>query len=120
MDENLITILDENGNEVLCEILFTFDSDEFNRSYILYVPVETKDDDDEVEVLCSAYIPKEDGSVGQLLPVEDDKEWEMVEEVFNTYMDSNFDEEDEDEHEHECSCEHDDEEHQCCCNHDDE
>ena len=32
--ENNITVVDENGNEQLCEIFFTFDSDKFNKSYV--------------------------------------------------------------------------------------
>lgn len=36
VEENKITIVDENGNEQLCEILFTFDSDQYNKSYVIY------------------------------------------------------------------------------------
>ncbi len=27
LDENQLTVIDENGNELLCEILFTFETD---------------------------------------------------------------------------------------------
>jgi len=37
--EKHITVVDENGNEQLYEVLFTFDSEEFNKSYVLYFPV---------------------------------------------------------------------------------
>ena len=74
-------------------------------------PVETSDDDD-IEVLCSAYQPDEDGSIGQLSEIESDEEWDMIEEVFNTYM-SNMEDMDDDE---ECDCDDDD----CCCHHDEE
>ena len=30
--ENQLTIIDENGNEILCEVLFTFNSEEFNKN----------------------------------------------------------------------------------------
>lgn len=92
MDENYLTVVDEDGNEILCEILFTFDSDEFEKSYVFYVPVETADEED-IEVLCSSYQPEADGSIGKLSPIETDEEWDMIEEVFNTYM-SNIDDED--------------------------
>ncbi len=111
MDENYLTVVDEDGNEILCEILFTFDSEENEKSYVFYVPVETSDDDD-IEVLCSAYQPDEDGSIGQLSEIESDEEWDMIEEVFNTYM-SNMEDMDDDE---ECDCDDDD----CCCHHDEE
>lgn len=111
MDENYLRVVDEEGNEILCEILFTFDSDEFEKSYVFYVPVETTDDED-VEVLCSAYEPEEDGSIGKLTPIESDEEWDMVEEVFDTYM-NNMDEDDD--------YDDDFEDEECCChNHDDE
>jgi len=99
MDENYLRVVDEEENEILCEILFTFDSDEFEKSYVFYIPVETPEDE-EIEVLCSAYKAEEDGSIGQLSPVENDEEWEMIEEVFNTYM-SNMEDEDFDDDEKE-------------------
>ena len=37
--ENNITVVDEEGNEQLCEVLFTFDSEEFGKSYVLYYPI---------------------------------------------------------------------------------
>ncbi len=33
-----ITIIDEEGNEILHEVLFTFESDDFNKSYVLCYP----------------------------------------------------------------------------------
>src|ERR671928_82528 len=45
--ENKITIVDENGNEQLCEILFTFDSDQYNKSYVIYYPIGADQDDEE-------------------------------------------------------------------------
>lgn len=101
MEENYLTVVDDDGNEILCEILFTFDSDEFEKSYVFYVPVEVTDDED-IEVLCSSYHPEEDGSIGTLSPIESDEEWDMIEEVFNTYMssiddDDDFEDEDDEE-----------------------
>ena len=37
--ENNITVVDDEGNEQFCEVLFTFDSEEFGKSYVLYYPV---------------------------------------------------------------------------------
>ena len=37
MDEkNTFTVMDENGKEVSCEVLFTFDSEETKNNYIVY------------------------------------------------------------------------------------
>lgn len=86
-EERYITLINENGDEELFEILLTFDSDEFERSYVLFYPVgESEDGDEEGIVHAYAYIPTEDGGLGELLPVETDEEWDMIEEVFNTFM----------------------------------
>ena len=37
--ENQITIVDEKGNEQLCEVLFTFESEDFGKSYVLFHPI---------------------------------------------------------------------------------
>lgn len=86
--ENHITVVDEQGNEQLCEILFTFDSEEFGKSYVLYYPIgASEDDDDEIEIHASAYMPSEDGEDGDLQPIETEEEWDLIEEMLNTFLD---------------------------------
>jgi uncharacterized protein YrzB (UPF0473 family) len=86
--EKQITVIDENGNEQLCEVLFTFNSDEFEKSYVLYFPVGAEEDDnEEIEIHASSFLPKEDGEDGELEPIESDEEWEMIEEMLNTFLD---------------------------------
>ena len=36
MEENQITIVDEKGNEHLCEIIFTFDAENLEKSYVVF------------------------------------------------------------------------------------
>lgn len=97
--QNQLILVDEDGTEVLCNILFTFDSDEFGKSYVLFSPVSSEENEDgEVEVAAASYIPQEDGSVGELNPIETDEEWELVESVL-----AQFDE-DQDEDDCECCC----------------
>ena len=88
LDENQLTVIDENGNELLCEILFTFASDDYNKSYVVYYPVgaEHEDADGNVDLHVSAYIPSNNNEGGELLPVETDAEWDMIEEVINTFL----------------------------------
>lgn len=89
MQENQLTYVDENGNEILCNILFTFHSDEFKKDYVLFYPAgdEEGDDDESVDVMCASYvIDEEKNEMGELTEVTDEKEWEMIEEVFNDYM----------------------------------
>ncbi|WP_160721867.1 DUF1292 domain-containing protein [Bacillus sp. USDA818B3_A] len=85
-EERYITLVDENGDEQLFEILFTFDSDEFEKSYVFFYPVgANEDEEEEIDILTYAYIPTEDGGFGELMEIETDEEWDMVEEVFNTF-----------------------------------
>ncbi|MCM2976744.1 DUF1292 domain-containing protein [Priestia aryabhattai] len=88
VEENKITIVDETGNEQLCEILFTFDSDQYNKSYVIYYPIGAdQDDEEEIEIHASAFTPSEDGQDGELQPIETEEEWDMVEEMVNTFLD---------------------------------
>ena len=83
-----ITIVDENGNEQLCNVLFTFESDEFGKSYVLYYPIGAEEDEnEEIEIHASSFVPNEDGEDGELLPVESDAEWDMIEEMLSTFLD---------------------------------
>ena len=69
-----ITLVDEQGNETLYEILLTVDGqEEFGKNYVLLYP---------------AGIPEEnaEGTEGDLQQIETDAEWDMIEEVFNTFM----------------------------------
>ncbi|WP_419959085.1 DUF1292 domain-containing protein [Psychrobacillus sp. BM2] len=92
-----ITIVDENGNEQLCNVLFTFESDEYGKSYVLYYPIGAEEDEnEEIEIHASSFTPNEDGEDGELLPVESDAEWDMIEEMLSTFLDEQEDEEDED------------------------
>ncbi|WLR56240.1 DUF1292 domain-containing protein [Mesobacillus subterraneus] len=85
--ENNITVVDENGNEQLCEVLFTFDSEEFGKSYVLYYPVGAEDNDEEdIEIHASAFTPSEDNEDGELMPIETDAEWDMIEEMLETFL----------------------------------
>ncbi|WP_062355610.1 DUF1292 domain-containing protein [Bacillus kwashiorkori] len=85
--DNHITVIDEEGNEQLCEILFTFESEEFGKSYVLYYPVGAEEDEDgHIEIHASSFIPGEEE--GDLLPIETDEEWVLIEEMLDTYMDS--------------------------------
>lgn len=85
--ENNITVVDENGNEQLCEVLFTFDSEEFGKSYVLYYPLGAEEsDDEEIEIHASSFVPTEDNKDGELMPIETDEEWDMIEEMLETFL----------------------------------
>ncbi|PPA71497.1 DUF1292 domain-containing protein [Jeotgalibacillus proteolyticus] len=84
--EKHITVVDEQGNEVLCEVLFTFDSDEFKKSYVLYFPVGEAEEE-EIEIHASSFEQNEENEEGELKPIETEEEWDMIEEMLNTFLD---------------------------------
>lgn len=83
--QNLITIVDENGDEEVHTILFTFESEDFGRSYVITYPVAAEGQET-IELSAFAYEEDEDGLQGTLSPIESDEEWDMVDEVLNTFM----------------------------------
>lgn len=84
-DHEHITIVDEHGNEELYEILFTFDSEDFGKSYVLVYPTGIPEED-EIELQAFSYVENEDGTEGDLEPIETEEEWDMIEEVLNTFI----------------------------------
>lgn len=85
-EHDYITLVDEEGNESLYEVLFTFDSDDYGKSYVLLYPAGSSDED-EVELQAFSYVEDEEGGKGELQPIETDAEWDMIEEVLNTFLD---------------------------------
>ena len=91
-EKERIIIPDDNGEEHLFEVLFTFDVDDTDQSYIAVVPVEQADDD-EVEVYAFRYEEKENDEEDlSLFPIESDEEWEIVEEMLATLAEEEEDE----------------------------
>ncbi len=76
LDSNSLYVTDEFGNEKRMIILFTFDSADYEAQYVVFQDPES----DEGNVFASRYDEK-----GNLFPIESDEEWEMVEEVINTF-----------------------------------
>ncbi|WP_439818157.1 DUF1292 domain-containing protein [Weissella paramesenteroides] len=82
MDNAEIFILtDSDGQEHEFQELFSFDSEDFQRSYIILGPVEEAEAE-EIGVL--PFIYDKDAEEGMLQPIETDEEFAMVEEVMNT------------------------------------
>ncbi|MFU0792000.1 DUF1292 domain-containing protein [Virgibacillus proomii] len=88
-EKERIIIPDENGEEHLFEVLFTFDVDENHQSYIAVTPVE-QSEEEEVEVYAFRYEEKDEDDLS-LFPIESDEEWEMVEEMLSTLADQEND-----------------------------
>ena len=98
-DDNRLVYTDDNGNEVLCEILFTFHADEFDKNYVLFYPIGEEDEDGTINVRAAQYIEKEDDEegIGELFEVTNDDEWAVIEEMLALYEENNVDEDDDEE-----------------------
>lgn len=86
LDEDFITLVDGEGNEELYKILLTFESDDFEKSYVLVHPATSDDEDEEVELFAFSYKDPDEGLEGQLEDIETDEEWDMIEEVLGAFM----------------------------------
>ena len=76
----------EEGKEVVYDVLFTFDSEETNKSYIVYTD-NTLDEDGNIQVYASTY-QKGEGASAKLDPIETDKEWKIIETILNTIQET--------------------------------
>jgi len=80
MEDKTLRVIDEQGNEVDYEIVLTFKSDQTKKSYVVY-----KEPGDSDEVYAASYDETEtDG--GNLNPIETDEEWDIIEEVLDTFQ----------------------------------
>ncbi len=80
-EKNTITVKDEKGNEIVCDILFTFDNEETKKSYIVYTD-NTKDKDGKVQVYASIYDPSQKNS--KLEEIKTEKEWKYIDTILKT------------------------------------
>ena len=75
MKKNTFSMLDENGNEVVYDVLFTFESEETGKNYIVYTDNQ-KDETGNIEVYASIYYPNDPQS--KLEAIETEKEWKVL------------------------------------------
>ena len=81
-DKNSFTVINDEGKEIECDVLFTFDSDETKKSYIVYTD-NTKDKDGNIQVYASIFNPNSNDST-ELLPIETEKEWKVIETILES------------------------------------
>ena len=81
MKKNTFSMIDENGKEVVYDVLFTFESEETKKNYIVYTD-NSKDASGNIEVYASIYDPKDPHS--KLEAIETEKEWKVIETILET------------------------------------
>ena len=80
MKEETMTfkVINDEGKEIECEVLFTFESDETKKNYIVYTD-NTLDEEGNTKVYASIYNPNEENT--NLIPIETEKEWKIIETI---------------------------------------
>ncbi len=79
--EQYFILYNENGDEIQCETLATFYSEETNKDYIIYTDNQL-DEEGNYKVYASIYNMNEEGF--ELIEVETDEEWEMIASILET------------------------------------
>ncbi|MFD0618046.1 MULTISPECIES: DUF1292 domain-containing protein [Paenibacillus] len=82
-EPEIIYIPDDEGNEEEFEVIMKFEVDGSDNKYMMVVPVESTDEEAD-EVYAFRY--EEDGDDLKLFIIEDEEEWQVVEETFNTLV----------------------------------
>ena len=77
MDANEILVTDDQGNEKKFTVLFTFNSEETGKKYVLYYD----ENEDEPDIFASIFEDE-----GHLFEIDSPDEWDMIEEVFSSFM----------------------------------
>ena len=81
MDNTSFSMIDDEGKEVTYDVLFTFESDETKKNYIVYTD-NSKDKEGNIEVYASIYDPNDPHS--KLEAIKTDKEWRVIETILDT------------------------------------
>ena len=79
-NETQMVVADSEGKEHLVQILFTYENEERDAKYVFFYDSE----DPEENVIVMRYIGELDQ--GELVPIDDDEEYDEVEEVFNAWQ----------------------------------
>ena len=79
--ENIFTIVNDNGEEIKCEILFTYEDEKTKKNYMAYTD-NTLDEEGNTKVYASIFNPEEENPV--LLPIETEEEWKLIEGILSS------------------------------------
>lgn len=87
MEERMtFKVFDDNGKEIECEVLFTFESEETKKNYMVYTD-NSKDDEGNIRVYASVFVPEAEPL--ELLPVETEREWKIIETILQSIEEEN-------------------------------
>ncbi len=81
-EQAIMTAINENGDIIDCDVLFTFKNTATNKCYIVYTE-NTEDENGDTEVFAAIFDP--DDKTLQLHPIETDEEWALLESKLREY-----------------------------------
>lgn len=84
--ENTFKVIGNDGKELEFEVLFTFESDETKKNYMVYTD-NSIDEEGKVRVYASVFVP--DAEPLELLPVETEREWKIIETILQSIEEEN-------------------------------
>ena len=84
LDNGKIVIKNDKGEDLVCDVLFTFDSDETGKSYIAYTD-NTKDEKGNIKVYANTY--DKTGEDLKLSQLTTDKEWKIIDNILASVID---------------------------------
>ena len=85
-EKRYFTVTDQQGKTVEYEILFTFDSEETKKSYIVF----TDNSEDEVgNIVTYASVYDKNGETLELQDIETDEEWNLIENLLANIDEAN-------------------------------
>lgn len=81
LEDNIITLIDDDGVEKDFEILFTYANEETQKQYVYFCDSIDKNDEDDLSVYFMAYDEQ-----GNLYRIDDEEEKDMLEDIYNTFI----------------------------------
>ena len=90
LQDNQMIVTDQDGNESVCEILFTHEHE--GKNYVVFEFTDTH------EVSAARFIAGETEDEGTFEDIDTDAEWDMLDRILQSYYDE-MEAEDEDEEE---------------------
>ena len=87
--ENTFTIMNDEGVEIECEVIFTYEDEQSGKNYIAYTD-NTLDEDGNTKVYASVFDPNEENPV--LSQIETEEEWQLIEGILESLDEDDYDE----------------------------
>lgn len=81
MNDRTLRVEDAEGNETDYEIVFTYTSETFKKSYVIF-----KEPGDSDELFGMEYVESSEAG-GDLRPIETDEEWDEIEAELEAFLD---------------------------------